>query len=191
MRDGPAAQAPHQALVLHHECLPGWPVAGPLRQKRTTAVERSQLGQHPVTSQNDPLLLLLLLLFFWYKFLPKEHRWREKNQGWVQIGRKKSTKCQFVHPVKELTILLHDLRGLGGTPHTHRHTRSMAICICELLCQGALLRHLAHCQAFLLFLSWAVSLDLFLSVFFFSSHKYCLPLFLLCPHVFLFQPNKK
>ena len=63
MRDGPAAQAPHQALVLHHERLPGWPVAGPLRQKRTTAVERSQLGQHPVTSQNDPLLLLLLLFF--------------------------------------------------------------------------------------------------------------------------------
>lgn len=48
--------------LLHHERLPGWPVAESLRQKRTTVVEHSQLGQHPVTSQNDPLLLLLLLL---------------------------------------------------------------------------------------------------------------------------------
>ena len=81
MRDGPAAQAPHQALVLHHECLPGWPVAGPLRQKRTTAVERSQLGQHPVTSQNGPLLLLLLLLFFLVQVSAKGTQMEREKSG--------------------------------------------------------------------------------------------------------------
>lgn len=29
------------------------------------------------------MTLCSFFFFFWYKFLPKEHRWREKNQSWV------------------------------------------------------------------------------------------------------------
>lgn len=64
---------------------PGVAGGRPPRQKCTVAAEHSQLGLHSVLPR-----MTLNSSFFWYKFLPKEHRWREKNQGWVSIGGKNS-----------------------------------------------------------------------------------------------------